>query len=164
MKGRTNPLPSIHPSTEIRLIDEYLQRIALITVFILGGGTLAYWLIGPLAHVLPPIFAMMRPNTPLLICLCASSCSLSMPQSSSRSVVAARAVAGFAAGLAGLILLKNWGLVNVNIEGLLARDLQSLHAKKVSTEAALMFVLLRLILANIRARKNLLSHAVDGLT
>lgn len=164
MKQHATTLASIRSDDAIQDIVTYLQRISLMVVFVLGGVTLLGWIVAPLGRILPHFFALMRANTSLLICLCGLSSYLSMPLRSQNAVLIARALGGLVTGFAGLILLKDLGVIQIHIETLLAPDADSIYPGKVSPEAALLFILIGIVLAGLRARKSVLSKLIDVVT
>jgi len=164
MKSIAAPLASIQPDTRVRSALGRLQTVALTIVVIFSGVTLADWLIPRFGAILPNAFHLMRANTSLLIFLCGLSVTLSLPRRSKTALLAARLLAIFVTGFATLILLKDFGIIKLGINTLLAADAKAMYPGKVSPEAALTFLLLSIVLSALRARKNILSRLIDITT
>jgi diguanylate cyclase (GGDEF)-like protein len=158
------PPTSIQPDTRVRSILVHLQTGFLIIVVVFGGVTLADWVIPCFGALLPETFHRMRANTALLIFLCGLSVTLSLPRSSKQSLLASRLLAGFVTGFATLILLKDFGLIRLHLETLLAADATAMYPGKVSPEAAITFILLGIVMLAPRARKSILSRLIDSTT
>jgi len=161
MKSTVIPLASIQPDKGVRFALGHLQTVSLTIVIVIGGITLADWVVPALGSILPDVFHRMRANTSLLVFLCGLSVTLSLPRRSKTSFLAARLLAAFVAGFATLILLKDFGVIELGINTLLAADAKAVYPGKVSSEAALTFLLLGVVLSALRARKSILSGLVD---
>lgn len=153
---------SVVPNVRTTNALEHLQRVSLAIVLLLGGVTLAGWLIHPLAHLLPASFRFMRANTALLTFLSGLGVSFGSSRRSATLVNAGKSLGVLVACFATLILLKDFSWIQFRIETLLAADTGSMYPGKVSPEAACAFLLIGIVVAGMRARKSVLSHFMDA--
>jgi diguanylate cyclase (GGDEF)-like protein len=164
MKRNPVPLPSSRPDPRILATLALLQAFCVAFLILVAGTTLLAWIIPPLGRALPHVFLLMRANTSFLITLSAISISLSLTKRSRLSVVAARLLGGFIAVFSSLILLKDIGIISLRIETVLAPDAASIYPGKVSPEAAVCFIVIGIVLLDLRARKRLLARFMDIIT
>jgi diguanylate cyclase (GGDEF)-like protein len=106
----------------------------------------------------------MRSNNALLSLLCSLSLLLSLPRSSPRALLAARIMAVVTVVLSCLFLASDFGWIGTRINTLLAPDPYNPTPGRVSTEAAMTFIAIGLVLVNLRVSKRLLSKFIDLAT
>ena len=162
MKQLVSPA-STQPDDGVRSWLKYFQVTSLFVIFLLGISSLAGWIIAPLGKILPHAVFLMRANTSLLVVFSGLSAALAIARSSRQIVRASQALGVFVTLFALLILLKDFSLIHIPIETLLAPDSASIFPGKVSPEAAGSFILLGIVLTGLRTRKSLLSHLTDAV-
>jgi diguanylate cyclase (GGDEF)-like protein len=107
---------------------------------------------------------MMKANTALMILLCGASVVLSEPRRTKKAVQISRLLAGIATAFAAILVFERFTGITFRIDTLLAADASSPQPGRVSIEACGTLLLVGLVLINLRARKRLLSNAVDFVT
>ncbi len=164
MAKTTLPISSNHqPSPHILGVLLVLYRIFLIFVGLLSVIILLVWFVPVLRPFMPYRWDLTKPDTAICLLLCVFSLLLSQPRLSSRSLSISR----WMAGIVILGALTGWvqyftGLP-VNPGSLLVR-LPPLHqmSNSMSPQTASILFLLGIVMALLRARKNIWSWLADA--
>ena len=158
------PLSSNQPDVRILNILGVLHRIALIIVAAVSGTILCAWLIPSLGGLLPVSWSLMKANTAVLTLLSGFSLTLTRPRRSDNSLLASRLLALFVTAFAAATYCESLFGKSIGLDTLLAADAQSPIPGRMSAQTAVSFILLGIVLFNLRARKTVIAYLVDGLT
>ena len=157
-------LSSNQPDASILANLALFERIGLGLMFSIAGTVLAAWLIPPLGRLLPNGWTVMKANTTVLILASSLSILFSRPCSSPRRVFAGRLLGMMVFLIAALILAGYLGFHLFAIDTILASDAKSTIPGRISVEAGVVFMVMGIILMNIRARKRPMAHVTDFTT
>jgi len=160
------PLSSNQPDLEVLSALGVMHRALVALVATLATVSLCGWTIHSLNRLIPhfPFWGTMKPNSALLILLCALSAILSEPRRSKAAVRLSRLLAASATIFAAILVLERFSGITLPIDTLLAADAYSLYPGRVSIELCGTILLVAIVLWNLRARKRLLSQIVDSIT
>ena len=153
-----------HPDPRVLNTLAFVRRSCIVIVALVSTVLLSAWLSPAVGHLLPDGWGIMKANTALCALLCAGSLALFNPKFSFRVALISRSFAVFVI-LFATALLYEYGTGRIlGIDTMLASDTLSPQPGRMSPHSAVCFLLLGVILLGIHARKQLLSHLVDGLT
>lgn len=164
MRKPAAPLSSGQPEPHILRILGILQTILLGLTILIAATILLAWLLPPLASVLPAGWSLMKVNTALMILGSSASLLFSQPRRSPRSVLIGRLLAILVALLGLATIIEFSAHISLHIDTLLAADPLSSLPGRPSFQTSLAFVLMGLVMANLRVRKGILGALIDALT
>ncbi|HEY1983901.1 MAG TPA: GGDEF domain-containing protein [Terracidiphilus sp.] len=148
------------------VVTNYLakfQRISLAIVMLVAVLTLGAWTLAGLGLRLPAGLTLMKINTVLALLLSTVSLTLSQPPRSKHALLIGRLMAIPVGLLAAESLLEHVLGISFGFDTLLAADTSSYHPGLMSTQAALMFLMLAIVLFFIRAEGGVFGYAADLL-
>ena len=138
-----------------------MQQVCLLVATSSAAMVLCGWVSEPIGRLLPSVFTHVQPNGAALAFLSGLGLWLTQPQRSRASVVTSRILGFIIALFATVTLLTDFAILDLP----LARLIPSPDYRGgISPEASTAFLLLGLVLTNLRARRSLLSHLLDGAT
>jgi diguanylate cyclase (GGDEF)-like protein len=156
-------LSSSQPDLDVLAVLGVMQRILVALVIAIAGICLCGWLIPEFGNMIPRA-ATMKANTSVMVLLCGVSIVLSEPRRTQIAVEVSRLLAGIATAFAAVLVFERLSGITFRIDTFLAADAASPQPGRVSIEACGTLFLVGLVLTSLRARKRLLSSAVDFVT
>jgi len=141
-----------------------VRQACMIAVAVVSSVLLCAWLSPAVWRLFPVGWTLMKANTALCALLCTGSLALFNPKFSSRVVFISRSLAAVVILIATAVLYECSAGRALGIDTIFASDVLSRHPGRMSPHTASCFLLLGVILLGIHARKQILSHIVDGLT
>ncbi len=144
--------PSHEPDLRILSNLEWFEKRALVLVAAVAGGTLALWLLPPVAAFAPAGWSWMTATTAVGILLATGSLTLSAPRRSAFALRASTIMALALMALGIIVLLAHSGIVPFEIDN---------WPRRPAPHTALCFVLLGTCLALARQANNRLSIPAD---
>ena len=157
------PVSSSQPDLGVLAVLGVIHRILIVPVIAIAGICLCGWLIPRLGDMIPRA-DLMKANTALMILLCGASIVLSEPRRTKAAVQIGRLLAGAETVFAAVLVFERFTGITFRIDTLLAADASSPQPGRVSIEACGTLLLVGFVLLNLRARKRLMSRAVDVVT
>ncbi|HZL26933.1 MAG TPA: GGDEF domain-containing protein [Acidobacteriaceae bacterium] len=134
------------------------------SITLVAGTVFMAWLVPPLQRLLPTGWDLMKANTAGLMLLCVVSIVLEQPRRPARSVAVSRALGACIALVSAATFSEYLFHISVHLDTLLSADAPSLMPGRMSFQTALAFIMLGIVLGNLRARKRALAWLVDALT
>jgi len=158
------PLSSSQPDPRVLAVLGSIQWGALAVSAAISGTILLAWIIPPLSNLLPAAWSVMKVNTALFILGSSASLFLSQPRRSQRHLLLSRVAAGVVALLTVLTLAEYYLHISLFVDTLLAADAHSPLPGRPSLQTCWSFLVLAVILGNIRSRKRALATFIDSIT
>jgi diguanylate cyclase (GGDEF)-like protein len=157
--------PAFHqPDFRILTRLDLLQRLALVSIVLLAAPILCGWLSPALGRHLPAGWSLMKANTALLCLLSALSIFLHQPRRLPTIAGIGRLLGVTVAVIAALTILEWASGRLLGIDTLIAPDPLSLLPGRMSSQTALCFFTIGLVLPNLYAREGFLAHLADAIS
>jgi diguanylate cyclase (GGDEF)-like protein len=165
MAKPTAPISSNQPDLKILAVLGVVHRILLPGIILFSSITFLSWIFGPVDRgSLPGFWHHMKVNNALMTLLCGVSIALTDPRRSQTAVTIGRVVAGLEILLSATFVYERIRNISLPLDTFFAADPISPHPGRVSIEACTSFLLIGLVLLNLRSRKSWTSRITDVLT
>jgi diguanylate cyclase (GGDEF)-like protein len=158
------PLSSSEPDPRLLATLGRIHFALLIVVAATAGSVLAGWLVPPIGRLLPVGWDLMKANTAVLTLATTLSITLWQPRRSPHALRAASIFAVLVTLVAAATLVEYLGHISLPIDTVLAGDASSPLPGRLSFQTAWSFLLIGIILINLRARKRTFANLIDLLT
>jgi diguanylate cyclase (GGDEF)-like protein len=164
MAKQSVTLSPIQPDSRVLQTVTQVSNICLIIVGLFATAYLTAWFIPAVGNHFPEGWKAMKVNIALCDLFAAYSLAYCNPKFSARAHFISRILAIIVASICLAVLYQYATGKQIGIDTLIVSDSLSGHPGNMSEQTAGTFLLLAVILLFIKARKNLLSHIIDGLT
>jgi diguanylate cyclase (GGDEF)-like protein len=164
MAKQSVTLSPIQPDSRVLQTVMLVSNVCLIIVGLFAATYLTAWFIPAVGDHFPQGWKAMKINIALCDLFAAYSLAYANPKFSARAHRISRILAIVVASICLAVLYQYATGRQIGIDTLIVPDSSSGHPGRMSQQTAGTFLLLAVILLFIKARKSLLSHAIDGLT